>query len=58
MPPGLRPNAMRIEPTSSGDARERSRAPTAWPVSNRSSISVRSVGKLMRRGTVCVIVNS
>ena len=32
--------------------------PTACPLSKRSRASVRSVGKLMSRGIVCVIENS
>ncbi len=56
-PPGLRPKARRQLPSPSAE-HARVALPTAWPVSNRSRISVRSVGKLIRRGTVCVIVNS
>ncbi len=56
-PPGLRPKAMRMLPMPRADAASVA-APAAWPVSKRSRFSVRSVGKLMRRGTVCVIVNS
>ena len=57
MPPGLRPNAIRIVPSPSPVAAIVA-LPTAWPVSNRSRFSVRSVGKLMSRGMVWVMENS
>ena len=56
-PPGLRPNAMRMLPTPRPTPAVMAFA-TAWPDSKRSSISVRSGGKLMSRGMVCVIENS
>ena len=57
MPPGLRPKAIRQLPRPRPTPAEIAFA-AACPLSNRSRISVRSVGKLMRRGIVWVIENS
>ena len=57
MPPGLRPKAIRMLPTPSPTPAAIALA-AAWPLSKRSRISVRSVGKLIRRGMVWVIENS